>query len=188
MSRILALVALLFALVACGSTAPSARLPEASPATTTASAPAVPVAEPASVSIPRIAAESSLIETGLNSDGSPEVPPVTQPEQASWYGLGPAPGEIGPAVILGHVNGGGRPGVFARLKEVAVGDRIVVGYKDGTSREFTVTRTEQVPKTGFPFEKVYGNTEGPELRVITCGGLFNQAADSYLDNVIVYAR
>ena len=39
---------------------------------------------------------------GLNADQTIQVPPVEQPMQAGWYDKAPTPGEIGPAVILGH--------------------------------------------------------------------------------------
>ena len=39
----------------------------------------------------------------------------------------------------------------------------------------------QVP--AFP-----GQTRAPELRLITCGGPFDQATGHYLDNVVVFAR
>jgi hypothetical protein len=44
------------------------------------------------------------------------------------------------------------------------------------------------PKSEFPTQRVYGNTETPELRLITCGGAFDEASGNYLDNVVVYAR
>ena len=44
-----------------------------------------------------------------------------------------------------------------------------------------------VPKTDFPTLDVYGNTDSPELRLITCGGPFDSSAGSYVDNVVVFA-
>ncbi|OXM61739.1 MULTISPECIES: class F sortase [Amycolatopsis] len=142
---------------------------------------------PAAVEIPAIGARSSLIPLGLNEDGTVEVPPVTSPRQAGWYSLGPAPGERGPAVILGHVDGNRQQGIFSRLHELAPGDRISVSRVDGSRSGFAVTRVERVPKTDFPTAAVYGDTAGPELRLITCGGVFDRAARSYRDNVIVFA-
>lgn len=142
---------------------------------------------PSEITIPRIGAHSTLVELGLEPDDTVQVPPVSQPMQAGWYSLGPAPGEDGPAVILGHVNGNKKPGIFARLDEVQAGDEILVGRDDGRTAVFTVRRTEQVPKDRFPTEAVYRDADGPELRVITCGGSFDQARHSYRDNVIVYA-
>ncbi len=58
---------------------------------------------------------------------------------------------------------------------------------DGSRAGFVVIRVERVPKAEFPTAAVYGDTAGPELRLITCGGVFDRAARSYRDNVIVYA-
>ncbi|MET8762183.1 sortase [Lentzea sp. NPDC004782] len=106
---------------------------------------------------------------------------------AGWYELARTPGEAGPAILLGHVDGLNKPGIFFRLKELVAGDEIEVPRKDGTTARFRVRKTEQIAKSGFPTEAVYGDTAEPELRLITCGGSFDRAAHSYRDNVIVYA-
>jgi len=36
--------------------------------------------------------------------------------------------------------------------------------------------------------RVYGNTQGSELRLITCGGEFDPDNNYYSDNVVVYAE
>ncbi|GAA1233305.1 class F sortase [Prauserella halophila] len=148
--------------------------------------PAEPV--PEWVDVPTIGAHSSLIPLGLNEDGTVAVPSVQRPMQAGWYRHGPVPGEVGPAVVLGHVNGDGRDGIFARLHELGRGDDIRVGRDDGTVVRFRVTRVSQVPKERFPSDRVYGDTADPELRLITCGGEYDEDAESYRDNVIVYAE
>lgn len=139
------------------------------------------------IEVPDIGAHSSLIPLSLNADRTVEVPSVDQPMQAGWYQHSPTPGQTGPSVVLGHVNGGGRDGIFARLHELDPGDEIRIGREDGQVAQFVVERTEQVPKTHFPTDAVYGNTTDPELRLITCGGSFDEAADSYRDNVIAFA-
>jgi LPXTG-site transpeptidase (sortase) family protein len=148
---------------------------------------ALPASPPTEVSIPKINAKSSLIPLGLNADETIQVPPVEQPMQAGWYDKAPTPGEVGPAIILGHVDGNKKPGIFFRLKEMAVGDEIIVSRQDGTTARFTTTRVEKVAKRDFPTDMVYGDTEGPELRLITCGGTFDRSARSYQDNIIVFA-
>ena len=145
------------------------------------------VAEPAELSIPKIGVRSSLVELGLNDDQTVQVPSVNTPEQAGWFTGAPKPGEPGPAVILGHVNGGGHPGVFVRLHELAAGDEVDVKRTDGSTGKFVVRRAVVVPKSQFPTDDVYGDTAGPELRLITCGGSFDKSAHSYRDQVIVYA-
>jgi hypothetical protein len=91
-------------------------------------------------------------------------------------------------VIAGHVDGASGPGVFARLREVAIGDPVLVARSDGSTARFSVSRVVRHPKSDFPTAEVYGPTPGAELRLVTCGGAFDRAAGSYRDNVVVYAR
>jgi LPXTG-site transpeptidase (sortase) family protein len=142
---------------------------------------------PASVRIPSIDASSTLVPLGLNPDGTVQVPPVSTPLQAGWYSGGSAPGETGPAVLLGHVDGDKQIGVFFRLHELKAGDPVLVTRADGSILRFTVTKVTKVSKDAFPTDAVYGPTRDAELRLVTCGGTFDHAAHSYVDNVIVYA-
>jgi sortase (surface protein transpeptidase) len=143
--------------------------------------------EPTALDIPRIGARSTLVPLGLNPDGTIEVPPVSTPRQAGWYAYGPTPGELGPAVIVGHVDGNKQQGIFYRLKELAPGDEVSVSRRDGSTVRFVVTKVDEVAKGAFPSDAVYGNTPDAELRLITCGGSFDRTAHSYRDNIIVYA-
>ncbi|TNC20057.1 class F sortase [Amycolatopsis alkalitolerans] len=143
---------------------------------------------PTEVRIPKIDAESSLISVAVNKDGQIAVPPVSEPMQAAWYRLSPVPGDIGPAVILGHVDGNHKPGIFYRLKDLNPGDQIQVTRSDGKELTFVVDHKVQVLKDRFPADAVYGNTDKPQLRLITCGGVFDHAEHSYVDNIVVYAN
>lgn len=174
------------ALVA-GCSAPVAA-PGAPPAATAESAPRAIAAAPTQVSVPSIRAESSLIPTGLNPDRTIEVPPVEQPEQASWFNLGPTPGSVGPAVILGHINGNHRPGVFADLAKLQPGADVLVQREDGVTMTFVVDRVETHDKDTFPTAEVYGATTERALRLISCGGEYDPQARSYESNVIAFAH
>lgn len=185
-----ALLAVLIGLVTgCGIVQGAAPGPAGPPPTAGAVEPAAALqpADPVALRIDAIDASSSLVGLGLNPDETIEVPPVTEPMQAGWYSYGPTPGELGPAVILGHVNGDGRDGIFARLHEIAAGDEITVTREDGITAVFTVTEVTQIPKPEFPTDAVYGDTDAAELRLITCGGEFDDDRDSYRDNIITYA-
>lgn len=146
-------------------------------------------ADPVELKIESIGATSSLIPLGLNPDQTISVPPVSQPLQASWYKFGPTPGAVGPAVVLGHINGNGQPGIFARLHETKPGDQVTISRNDGSTAIFTITRLEQLSKDSFPTEAIYGDLPGTtsELRLITCGGTFDRNARSYKDNIIAFA-
>ncbi|MDD7916183.1 class F sortase [Actinomycetospora callitridis] len=142
---------------------------------------------PTRVTVPSISAESSLVPTGLQENGSLEVPPVSEPMQASWFDQSPTPGEVGPSIVLGHVNGGGRPGIFVNLKDVVAGAQVFIDRADGQRAVFEVSRVDTIPKDSFPTDAVYNDTANPQLRLITCGGDYDRSARSYLSNVIVYA-
>ncbi|WP_290060044.1 class F sortase [Amycolatopsis solani] len=143
---------------------------------------------PTSVKIPKIGAESSLLAVAVKPDGSISVPSVHTPMQAAWYKLSPVPGDVGPAIVLGHVDGDKKPGIFYKLKDLTPGDEVDVDRSDGKKLKFVVDRVTQVPKETFPREAVYGNSDKPELRLITCGGAFDHAEHSYKDNIVVYAK
>ncbi|MGO1583232.1 MAG: sortase domain-containing protein, partial [Actinomycetaceae bacterium] len=148
----------------------------------------LPASEPATIAIPSLGVESGVIELGLQDNGVIEVPPYNLGSPAGWFVHSPTPGEAGPSVILGHRNGSeGGPGIFADLPETAVGDTIEVTREDGSLASFTVYRTEQFYQQEFPTLDVYGNTPGPELRLITCDGL-NPETGVLEDNFIVYAE
>jgi sortase (surface protein transpeptidase) len=141
------------------------------------------------VSVPAIGVESELLTLGLNADGTLEVPqPGPDYDKAAWFGDSPRPGDIGPAVIEGHVDSAANgPSIFYELGQLVVGDRIDITRADGSVATFAVHEVRVVPKTDFPTFDVYSNTAGPELRLITCGGPFDSRARSYVDNIVVFA-
>ncbi|GAA5040508.1 hypothetical protein HNP84_007568 [Thermocatellispora tengchongensis] len=151
-------------------------------------APVLPRSEPRRLDVPRIGVHVPLSRLGLNADGTVQVPPVDRPEQAGWYARGYTPGERGAAVILGHVDGDGRRGVFHDLGRLRRGDTVSVTRADGSVATFVVQSVEQVPKSRFPSQRVYGPLDHAGLRLVTCGGGFDRQTGHYRDNVIVYAR
>jgi len=140
---------------------------------------------PLSVRIDAIGVRSDLLPLAVDAAGV-LVPPDPY-DVAGWFTGGPVPGQVGPAIIAGHVDSRAGPGIFFRLEEMKVGDVIEVTRSDGSVVSFVVTRVEQYPKTDFPTARVYGPTPKHELRLITCGGNFDRSRRSYLDNIVVYA-
>ena len=146
----------------------------------------LPASDPVRVQIPALGVTSRVMDLGLSRDGSMEVPPSAYP--VGWYDRSPTPGELGPAVLAGHVDWRGAPGAFYGLRELLPGDEVVIDRADGTVATFEVERVEERAKGDFPTDDVYGDIDHAGLRLITCGGTFDRQSGRYLDNVIVFAR
>ncbi|HEV2932545.1 MAG TPA: class F sortase [Streptosporangiaceae bacterium] len=143
-------------------------------------------ARPVWLTVPAIGVRTRLVDLGLNKNGTLQVPDSTA--VAGWFTGSPRPGAIGSAVIAGHVDSRTGPAVFFWLRTMRPGERIYVGRADGTLAVFTVTSVRMYPKDEFPTAAVYGPVPDAELRLITCGGIFDQSLGSYLSNVVVFAR
>ncbi|MFB6527173.1 class F sortase [Streptomyces sp. NPDC056399] len=193
------LCAVLAALTGCSAgggqqvVTPPARISGATAALapTASSAPVRPLARslPVRVRVPAAGVDTGpagpVLELGLAADGTVEVPSVADADRIGWYDKGVTPGQTGPAVLIGHFDTVRGPAVLKNVSEVAVGDEISVTRADGTTAVFRVRELEQVGKGAFPTAKVYGDTDRPELRLITCGG---ELVDGHRpDNIILYA-
>ena len=163
--------------------APAPVIELAAPATTTAVP--LPRASPVALRIPAIGVSTGLVELSLDSSGALKAP--DGPDVAGWFAAGPAPGDVGPAVLAGHIDSKAGPAVFFLLKKLRADDEIQVDRSDGRTVVFRVSTVRTFPKSAFPTEEVYGPTPLPELRLVTCGGPFDRAGGRYLDNVIVHA-
>ena len=139
---------------------------------------------PVSLRIPAIGVAVAVSTLGLNPDGTVEVP--TDFQKPGWYRLGPSPGQMGSAVILGHVDSYQGPAVFFRLRSLAAGDPVEVTLADGVVADFVVTSVAMYSKAQFPSQQVYGSHGNGELQLVTCGGTFDTRTRSYLSNIVVY--
>ena len=141
---------------------------------------------PVELRIPAIGVSVPLSQLGLNPDGTVQVPASFQ--QPGWYRLGPAPGQPGSAVILGHVDSYLGPAVFFRLRYLHAGDTVSVRLADGVTAHFAVTGIAMYAKARFPDRLVYGSRGYSGLQLVTCGGVFDSETGHYLSNVVVYTR
>ncbi|MDI3404288.1 class F sortase [Streptomyces cavernicola] len=149
---------------------------------------AMPASRPVRIRIPAIQVEAPIIGLGLLPDGSLDVPPGDLPQLAGWFQDGTSPGAAGTAVTAGHLDSATGPAVFYKLGALRTGHKVEVDREDGRTAVFTVDRVELVPGEAFPDARVYGQSERPELRVITCGGAYSRSTGTYQGNTVVYAR
>ena len=143
------------------------------------------VAVPEHLRIPAIGVSTAVIRLGLNPNRTVEVP--RHADEAGWFELGPAPGQLGSAVLLGHVDSRRGAAVFYRLSELRRGNRIQVRLSDGAVADFAVVRVATYPNREFPARRVYaGNPRHRALTLVTCGGAYDPDAGGYQSNVVVY--
>jgi sortase (surface protein transpeptidase) len=142
--------------------------------------------KPVRLEIPAIGVSTSLLRLGLEPDGAMQVPGDFG--RTGWFAEGPAPGQVGPSVIAGHVDSKTGPAVFYRLRDLRPGDPILVERADGRRLRFLVERSRSYPKSTFPTQDVFGPVPAAALRLITCGGEFDRARGSYRENLVVFAR
>jgi hypothetical protein len=143
---------------------------------------------PVSVEIPAIGVHSVLLRLGVTRNGAMQVPPLQRrPSAAAWYKYSVTPGQIGTSVIEGHVDNDQGPAVFFRLGALRPGDTVKVRLADGITAVFRVTGVRQYLKSRFPAKTVYRATHFAALRLITCGGVFDDASGSYLSSTVVFA-
>ena len=142
--------------------------------------------EPERIVIDAIGVDADIIDLGYEPDGEIEVP--SDFAQTGWFTDSPRPGRVGSSVIAGHVDSRDGPAVFFRLAELEVGDEIEIHGEDGDVVTFEVTDKEQHAKSEFPADEVHRSTGKPELKLVTCGGVFDADERSYRDNIIVSAE
>jgi len=149
--------------------------------------PILTTSPPVALTIPSIGVRTSnFVNLGLASDGSLQVPQDFS--SVGWYAAGPSPGQLGPAILAGHVDSHNGPAIFYRLGALRPGARVTVGRKNGSTATFSVDRIQRFAKDHFPTALVYGSTNRAELRLITCGGSFDRKSGHYVENIVAFAH
>lgn len=146
----------------------------------------LPKSTPTHISVSSVGIDAPITPVGQDAEGSIEMPPLFD-WTTGWYKYSPTPGEVGPSIIVGHVDTYKGISVFWKLRDVKQGDVIEITRADGSTVKFRVSGLKQFEQANFPTQEVYGNLKYPGLRLITCGGSFNQQTESYTQNTVVYA-
>jgi len=150
---------------------------------------ALPSSKPVAIDIPAIDVHSVIQYVGLTPEHTLQVPaPGPHYNEAAWYKYSSTPGSTGPAVIVGHVDSAAEgPSVFFDLGDLRPEDKVLVTRADGLVAVFTVDGVRSYPKAAFPTKLVYGKDEHAVLRLVTCGGPFDDSTGHYLENIVVFA-
>jgi len=142
---------------------------------------------PTRLIIPALNINANVQDVGLTAAGAMGTP--NNFTDVAWYKLGPEPGQLGSAVIDGHVdNGLSLAGVFKHLVDIKVGDDVYVQEEDGSKLHFTVTDVETYPYENAPNEQIFEQTDAARLNLITCEGVWVPAGRTYDHRLVVYTE
>jgi LPXTG-site transpeptidase (sortase) family protein len=141
---------------------------------------------PVSISIPRIDVRAKVIPMGVTPGGILDTPHNFV--DVGWYRYGTMPGDIGSAVIDGHVdNGASIDGVFKHLNELKPGDDIQITTVSGSIFTFKVAVTDVYTTATVPMETILRATGARMLRIITCHGTYIPQKRTYDERLVVTA-
>lgn len=135
--------------------------------------------------IPVIQVNAAIETVGLDVDNNMDVP--VDDHDVGLYKYGPVPGDVGSAVMDGHLDTPTRPSVFAKLKLLRAGDEIVIDDESGQTRTFRVDHLTEYPNVGFPIDTVFAQTSERHLNLITCSGHFDHSIKQYDHRLVVFA-
>lgn len=141
-----------------------------------------------SVAIPVQQVRAPIIDYCPIIDGGLE-PPTDVHQVCYWAGGAGVDAQTGTTVLTGHVNWAGVTGAFGNLASLHRGDRVLTSDAHRVVVEWLVTRVEHRPKTEGIDAAAFVGREGPRrLFLISCGGAFDAAEASYVDNIYVWAK
>ncbi|WP_425589239.1 class F sortase [Streptomyces siamensis] len=147
----------------------------------------LPRSRATAIDIPYFRLAAPAVAVRLDRERRLTVPPVDDPKVVGWYEGGATPGERGTAVVVGHRDTRTGPAVFAALGRLPVGRLIEARRADGRVAVYTVDAVKTYEKARFPNKEVYGDRQRPELRLITCGGVYDRRK-GYAGNIVVFAH
>lgn len=137
--------------------------------------------------IPKFGISSNIQYVGLNSAGEMDVP--NNNTDVAWFYLGTKPGEVGSAVIAGHLDSKyGKPAVFWNLKNLVKGDAVYIFNSNGERKNFEVMYAERYNTDQAPMEKIFGANDGIYLNLVTCDGVWDKYKINYNKRLVVYAK
>lgn len=160
--------------------------PTVEPTPTPIPQPKIGAIVPTRLRIPSLGIDTQVEQVGKTKDGAMDVPNSFW--TVGWYKLGAKPGEIGNAVIDGHLDNPKGPSIFWDLKKLVPGSRIFVSDNKGQELVFEVYDNADYPFDSAPLEKIFGTASNVQLNLITCGGVFDQKSHNYDRRLVVYAR
>lgn len=117
-------------------------------------------------------------------------PPADVHTVGRWASGSPLAARAGTTDLIGHVNYTGQgPGALHDIANLHRGDLLYTTDHHGAANTWTVNAVVARSKSIGIDTTAFAGPDGPrQLILITCGGAFDSAAQSYRSNVYVWAQ
>ena len=189
-------ISILLSLSACGQTIQARTLTDTTKAKPTVRAKRLPtvaappiIEQPVRISIPSIGVNATIEPVGILSSGNLDTPHTNPWDSTGWYDHGVRPGDMGSAVIDGHVDRpGGGPAIFWNLRYMEVGQEITITTSSHQLLHFYVTRRVAYPADQAPLQAIFGDRSGNHLNLITCAGDWIPSEGQTSARMVVFAN
>ncbi|TWT06444.1 sortase [Planococcus sp. CPCC 101016] len=142
--------------------------------------------QPAKIEVPSIGVKANIEPTGILDNGEMGVPEDV--DQVGWFKPGFKAGAKGNAVLAGHVDSLTGPAVFYELKNVEVGETVILTDADGREMVFEVKNLTSYETDEAPIEEIFGSSDKRMINLITCTGDFNRDIGSHEERLVVTAE
>jgi len=139
---------------------------------------------PVRLVIPRIHVDAKIEAKGLDSRRNLDT--AADPNDVAWYDLGPAPGQLGNAIMNGHVDWWTGDAVFTKLGAVRPGDTVTVYRADGRTVNFRITLLQRA-NANARIASLFAHTDRATLTLITCAGVWNPITFTNTQRLLVTA-
>ena len=124
----------------------------------------------------------------VGTNGAGDMSDPSNFTDVAWYKYGTVPGQIGSAVIDGHVdNGLSLAGVFKHLKDIQSGDDIYVVTESGQKLHFVVSSVDSYPYKDAPTAQIFEQNDKAYLKLLTCTGAWVPGDRTYDHRLVVTA-
>jgi len=141
---------------------------------------------PASVEIPAIGVNAAIEPVDILENGQMGVP--KEVNNVGWFEPGIKPGNVGNAVLAGHVDSKTGPAIFFDLKKLEKGHQVIVKDAEGKQLTFVVQSKKSYKRDSAPINEVFGSSNEKKLNLITCTGRFNQSEGTHEERLVVYTE
>lgn len=142
--------------------------------------------EPQTIEIPSIGVKATVQPTGVLENGEMGVP--DDPDEVGWFEPGYKVGAKGHSVLAGHVDSTTGPAIFYDLKDVEVGEQVIITDSTGREMVFEVTNKVSYKTEEAPIREIFGPSNQQMLNLITCTGTFNRDVGSHDQRLVVTTK